>query len=190
MDKDSEMKKMRQSEYGVYVRRDGDLFTLMIPELGIARRHQDLNEGFRELTLAQGKYFKDLADSGCQSFPPKPNMPVGAGALVPSPESFTSPYSSFFLKAAIIMLLLCGVGGFGTVILGNAVVKNFSRVTTIVGDKMAALSDDEVQKYAQKVHQISKKIKPVVYEMKLLWDADGRSKAELQQQPENLEASH
>ena len=83
------------------------------------------------------------------------------------------------MKAFIIMLLLCGIGGITTVVLGNVVAKTLSRVAPVIKGKLDALPDEKVQNYAQQIHRIGKKIEPVIYELKLLWQTDQRPATEL-----------
>jgi hypothetical protein len=169
MNTESETKMQRHLEYGVYVWRDGDLFTLLVPELGIARQNEDLNEGFKDMVVAKEEYFKSLAGSGEQSFFPQPRMPAGTGAPIQNSGEFVSPYFSFLMKAAICMLLFFGLGGIGVVVLGNTVAKNLSWATYVVGKR---LDDEKVQKYAQQVHRFGEKVKPIIYELKLIWQTE------------------
>lgn len=174
MNKNSELKKQQQLDYGVYVTRDEGLFTLMVPELGIARRHQDLNEGFRELTAAQEKYFKGKADLEGGSFRPEPFMPKWVGPSATDQRNNASSLLSFFMKATVLLLLLCGIGAIGTVVVGNTVIKNISRGVPMIESKLENLSDEKVEKYAQKIHRIGQKIEPVIFELKQLWRGTDR----------------
>jgi hypothetical protein len=169
MKKNSELKKQQQLGYGVYVTRDGGLFTLMVPELGISRRHKDLNEGFKELTAAQEEYFKNRVDSEVGSF--RPELLFSRGALPPAKDhgKNVSSLLSFVMKTAVLLLLLCGIGGIGTVVVGNIVIKNFSRVVSMVEVKLKELPDERVEQYAQKIHRFGQKIEPVIFELKQLW---------------------
>ena len=142
MYKNSELKKQQQLGYRVYVTRDEDLFTLMVPELGIARRHQDLNEGFKELTAAQEKYFKGAADSEGDLFIPEPDIYTEAGTSDKDQGNNVSILLSFFMKAAILLFLLCGIGGIGTVVAGNIIIKNFSRAVSMIEHKLEDLPNE------------------------------------------------
>lgn len=172
MDKDPKLIKQQYPEYGVYVRREGGGYNLIVPELGIVRRHEDLNEGFKEISAAKVKFFEDLVASGGQVFHSKLEMLADLRAPASGVESLTPSLLSFTLRAAIIIFLFLGFGGIGAVVLGNAVSKNLSRATAVVGDKLAALPDEKVQGYAIKIHRIGIKLKPVIHEMKLLWATD------------------
>ena len=154
--------------------RDEDLFTLMVPELGIARRHQDLNEGFRELIAAQEKYFKGVEDSEGDLFIPEPDIYREVGTSATDQRNNASSLLSFFMKAAVLLLLLCGIGGIGTVVVGNTVIKNISRVMPMIESKLENLPDEKVEKYAQKIHRIGQKIEPVIFELKQLWRGTNR----------------
>ena len=172
MSKNPEFKKQQQLGYGVYVTRDEGLFTLMIPELGIARRHQDLNEGFKELTVAQENYFKNREDSEVGSSRSEPFFSRGALPQTNGRGENASSLLSFFMKTAVLLLLLCGIGGIGTVVVGNIVIKNFSRAVSMIEIKMEELPDERVEKYAQTIHRFGQKIKPVIFELKQLWGAE------------------
>jgi hypothetical protein len=174
MNKNSELKKQQQPSYRIYVTRDEGLFTLMIPEMGVARRNQDLNEGFKELTAAQEKFFKSRTGSEGELFLSEPFMSreeePSAGQ-----RSDVSFLLSFFMKAAILLLLICGVGGIGTVVVGNTVIKKISRAVSIIDSKLEGLPDEKVEKYAQKIHRIGQKIEPVIFELKQLWKAERKT---------------
>jgi hypothetical protein len=175
MNKNAEHKTQQQLSYRVHVTRDEGLFTLMVPELGIARRHQDLNEGFKELTDAHEKYYKERTDSDDGLFLPEPFMSTGAGPSAKDQRNNVSFLLSFFMKAAVLLLLVCGIGGISTVVIGNTVIKNFSRAGAIIENKLEALPDEKVEKYAKKINRIGQKIEPVIFELKQLWKAERKT---------------
>ena len=168
-------KKQQQLGYGVYVTKDESLFTLMVPELGIARRHKDLNEGFKELAAAQEIYFKNRRDLEVGLPLPEPFMYRGAGPTAKDHRNYASSLLVFFMKTVILLLLLCGIGGIGTVVVGNIVIKNFSRAVSVVEEKLKNLPDEKVEKYAQKIHRFGQKVEPVIFQFKQLWRVDRKT---------------
>ncbi len=103
-----------------------------------------------------------------------------------NPGYGTSGLLSFFFKTMIVLLLCVGIGGIGTVVLGNTVIKMSSRVVPALEAKLIQLPEKEVQQYARRIRQIGEKISPIIYELKLIWKESSKS----MQNPEpNLENS-
>ena len=179
-------------EYDVLVKHNGESFTLFIPELGIIKNHQNLNEGYRELKKAEEEYFKNLKKFGAQDFLPEPNPHQGNIFKASKSNINLSGLIPFTAKAAIIIMLFFGFASISTVVLGNITSKGFSRLVNKVQASqplnklfanMEAVSPEAVEKQAQQVRRIGKKIQPVISELKLLWKSNASTEAILRKDP-------
>ena len=164
MSKESEPKKQNQPDYGFYVKQYEGQFTLMIPEIGIARRHKNLDEGFKELMVAQENYFKDVSDSK-----PKLSRLKHLKSNFIEKKSSNSAIVSFFLKSLIAILLILGFGSISAIALGNIVGKNISRAVLKIEGELLAVPDEKIQQYAKQIKPVGKKLKPILREFNLLW---------------------
>ena len=89
-------------------------------------------------------------------------------------------------------MLFFGFASISTVVLGNITSKGFSRLVNKVQASqplnklfanMEAVSPEAVEKQAQQVRRIGKKIQPVISELKLLWKSNASTEAILRKEP-------
>ena len=178
-----------KQKYGVFVKHDGNNFTLLIPELGIINNHQDLNEGYKELRSAEEEYLQNLKDFGAQGFLPESKYPKWNTPQTQKLNINTSGLMLFTAKVAIIIMLFLGLGSVSAVVLGNIASKGFSRLINKVQasqplntilTNMETISPKTVEKHAQQVRRIGNKIQPVISELKLVWKSNTSPKAMFQ----------
>ena len=97
----------------------------------------------------------------------------------------------FTVKAIIIMMLFLGLGSISAVVLGNIASKGVSRLMNKVQSSqplnklltnMEATPPEAIEKHAQQVRRIGKKIQPIISELKLVWKSNDSPEAIFQKE--------
>lgn len=182
MKNDQTTKFNQNQNYYVLVREEAGIFILSIPELGVTARHQSLDDAYRELQVAKESHIKNLWEAGMGSTLPEPSGPSGMGFKPSALKNISSQMLTFTAKVLVVFLLLFGMGSVGLVLAGNIASKGMGRLISKIERyqplekavlKIEGLSDAEVEEISRQLRRVSKKLQPLVGELKIIWESDG-----------------
>jgi hypothetical protein len=174
----SSLESYQDIKHSFQVWEENGVFTLFIPEYGIFTKNEDLSEGYKELASEKEKYFLRLSEAGISSVKLYDLSSSGNSFLFQKADARLKDFGQLVLKTIIIVALTLGIGSVSLVVAGNVLGKNMGRVFAKIERyqplekavaKIESLSDEEIEEFGRQFRRVSKKLQPLVSELKIIW---------------------
>ena len=156
--------------YEIRLRKKRNHFVLAVMELGIVEKSEDLTMAYEKIQVAKETHFRSMIEDGYRDLIVKP-FDYNNGV---SPPSFTERNSlKYFLAKTAIVSIIITLLSFGLISQINTTlnnnVNNLKSIETKIKD-IGNWPEERVNRYKLRVRNISRKIKPIAEEIKILWE--------------------
>ena len=178
MNKEMDLKHFENLEYTVVIKKRGNKFILLIPELGIAEKDENLEKAYQRIQLEKERYIKKMIEFDLQDEIIEPEKPISERI---SDKKIFGPNGTAFIIKVIIILFACVVaahfivGSIQSTVTGS--IKSIKRLplsrftydnTLALLDKINNVSDEEIENVRLGLKKVVKKVKPIADEFKVL----------------------
>jgi hypothetical protein len=171
----------KKFNHNIQIWEENENFILFIPEYGVFAKNISLSEGYKELSSEKEKYFQKLNAAGISSQKLIDLYSSSYSLGFEKTDTRIKGFIQFALKAIVIVAIVIGLGGVGLVVGGNVLSKNMERVFNKIKHsqplekivfKIEGLSDEQIDGINNQIRRASKKLKPVVKQLKIIWRSD------------------
>jgi len=191
MDREKDIGYYKDMEYEVVLRKKRGNFVLVVPDLCIVEKDEDLGKAYEKLESKKEEYFIEMIEDGFEEYIRKPEKTIISKQFR---DKFGHNLALFGIKS-LLVLIICFIG---VSIVGNK-VNNFEnnvadRFLTLkdeiiskapreialkslaIGDRLKNMSEERRSEIGLKLRDTIRELKPFAYEISLLFENDGGEK--------------
>mgnify|MGYP001561477685 CR=1 FL=1 len=167
MEKDLEYYK--KLTYDIILKKKGDQFVLIIPELCCIEENATLEKAYEKLELEKEKYFKEIIEIGSQAYIREP------GAIKHKKSNLFNSLLPFMIKLVIIIVVgvvMMQVAAAKLKSSERKISKKAQNVITDINNKLKKMPPEKKEEIRKELREIVHNVKPFVDEIKKLLDSE------------------